>query len=399
MIKKAITVLFLLLSACSTSTYSLRAPSTTNVQCGGIDDSLALSNAVNQGGFISISGRCVDNQTLKISVSGTAITGTSPYNTQLVSNSSTAPQINVTAPDFEISGVKLNRTVTPTIGADGIDACLNTVCSQPVIRRVQVYGSYYGMKLGPVGYGTIHNVILSNNASDGLLLSGMPFSNMLQWQLWDVLSQMNGGNGFRAIADPLGGSGTLGPWRDGYTFNNKQDGLLIQGQAAGTLSDAQITSGFYGSDCDNEIEIAGNGINYIVANNITELAGFGMGCPSPTPPSNGNGLLISPGTSDVHVSNNHFSTSWANGIATAGSRVDISGGGEVANGKGNNPTYGNGIAVMGGPTSISGGISYANLGWGLIDWSPVEVTATGLICSSNTAGKHGGPAQITGGDC
>jgi hypothetical protein len=394
-------------TGCSERILTMTAPASVSsywIDCNGTDASgdiaLAISNINAAGGGLLLlgPGTCIDNDTITLAPNGAGIIGSGERVSTLVTSSATASQIAVTAHNFYIAGLSLRRTAPPSEGADGIDACLSENCGYPTISGVDVAGSYNGIQLGPAAYGRLRHAITERNAGDGVLLRGNSNSNNLQWAIVDVLSQRNSGNGFNVVGFPGVPDGTLGPWFAPYTYNNRLNGINIQGLPTASINNGQFMDGFLGSDCLDEIHLDSYGQGFTIANMQSEFAGHGAGCAAP-PLGAGNGLKVTPNNQDVHVTSSQFRSAWANGIETAGTRVTIEGGDEIHNGHGGNLFDENGIAVTAGTVAITGGFSDVNPGWGIMDWSPLGVYATGVVCSRNAAGAHSGPVSVSGGSC
>jgi hypothetical protein len=281
---------------------------------GTTNDSTAFTNAIAaigaSGAIVSMpAGTCIVNSTLTIP-NHTQLVGAGPLLTRLSTSSASLVQIQFNA-DVILRDFGLIRSVTATTGGDGIQGCLSTRCNQPQIDNVSITGGYIGLHIGPTSFGRLSNLQIQNSVSHGLLMQGLATTsgNQFQWELDNVLSELNGGDGFDVLATSGGGHGTMSPWKRPYTYANAMYAIAFHGGPGYAINDIQIIDAFLSTDtnggimfdtygnfnrvADSGVELPDVGINITANNTDTQLIGLNINsCSTQGIIDGGSGTLV-----------------------------------------------------------------------------------------------------------
>lgn len=245
--------------------------------------------------------------TINITRSGQEILGDGRLSTILVASTANLPvfSVSIGINNVDIGNMYLTRDPVATGGGNGID-CLSTVnlCK---FHDLYIEKMFYGMSLGPTGFSSIHDTIVSDCQSDGFLIQNAAIGGggQLQWSLLNVLSQKNAGRGFRVSSLVAAGVPcTMGTWLNVATFANSGVGVAILGSATSPISGFRLRDSFIGGDGNSAIYLDSYGYLHTITDCLLEASGTGSTGPGVlTPASNvGNGIQILANNFDVIVS-------------------------------------------------------------------------------------------------
>lgn len=216
-------------------------------------------------GTYTISGTLTDPWTGSTIASG--FIGAGSGSTRIVSFSTTVDMIDVTSFAPIYSGLTLSRSSAASAGA-GLN--IGLTINIGTLNDLYIKNQHTGIALGGTGFSNISNVILTNNTGDGLTC--VPLSGQAcQWQMFNILSQLNDGNGFTITGS---GATSVGQMSKLSTFANGGAGFSASGAAAIRLSDS-----FFGADNGDEVIVSGGSADYahVFTNVYTELSVTGRG--------------------------------------------------------------------------------------------------------------------------
>jgi parallel beta-helix repeat protein len=339
-------------------------------------DAAATMNANPNSTLQLSSGTYLSNAGLVLSQNG-AIVGEGQRQTAILRTVKAAtPAITVSSPDFRLAGFGIVNLVPAGVGGDGIVFNAAPLADQPMIEDVFVQQAYRGIVLGPAAYGVLRDSCVIQSVSDGVLFQGNSTYNVMQWMLDGVLSECNGGDGFKAIAasttNPANAYGAMGIWRAPYAFGNKGNGISIVGPGSdGFFCSLQIVDGCFSTNAGHHIHIDSHGWYFIIIGNDMEGAGYNV-----------DGSTAPGVYSGIHLSSagNLFPTIGNNNIqGTTGSGIFIE-----------SPGY----------CVVSGNVIYSAGRYGYeLGSNSAEVHLTGNASWSDKMGKLSGkPASKVGGN-
>jgi hypothetical protein len=255
----------------------------------GIDDTAQLQAALathrivrlGEGDFLATGDLVISHQRGKlVSDDGATLTFTTPDR----------PGISLAGwlEEVEIAGLTLNRNVPAVSGGIGIN-CGSVSCNNAHFHNLKIRDQHVGMNLGVTGWSHVEHIVIERCVSDGLrMVNGMP-SGTLQWQLDDILSQINGGRGFVVIAVPGSTQITLGNWSKVATFANSGCGAAFAGLSTVPIHGVRIHDAFFGSDGNHELLFDTFGGLHELTKVFCELAGRGLTGPTLSTPVSGVG--------------------------------------------------------------------------------------------------------------
>ena len=251
---------------------------------GSVDATAAIQQCLNDG-FVAYlpNGTYKTSATIDIPAK-LGIVGDGSGCTVIMNTSSTAPTVKFTdygaypGAWFHLTGVMLNRAVSPLSGAHGL--YVSGYTSKAHIYDVASWNSDCGFFLGATDYGTLTNCSAEQNIGDGLKISNA-FTNpaltgSIQWNVTVFLSQGNNGNGVTLEAAAGKGQGTCGKFIGLNTYANGGRGFVAIGAGPGDwIPMVRLQGCFLGEDNLGEVYLDTKyGQHQIVGCNI-ELAGMG----------------------------------------------------------------------------------------------------------------------------
>jgi hypothetical protein len=327
---------------------------------GVTDDIAAINTALATFDAVSIpQGTCKVSGTIVMARTNQKLVGAGRNLTTLMSTSASGALIQLSGGNFvEVSGLTLDRSVTPDSSGNGIQQ--GAAYNQGFIHNIQVGNQYFGIVLAGVSYGTLRDIVAHSNYSDGILISGSAVAGgTLQWNIDNILSQVNNGNGIRVTTfdnTPM----ILGePWRNITTFANSGYGINLQGTSTGFIADINITGGFFGSDGLGEIRLdtfsPAFGVQTTISNIQIEHTGDGpTGRALGTAATHtGHGIVITANNPAVSLTNISMNNVSEDGIFSAGAMTVITHAIITNSGKKCSGSNRNGIEISAGSAIIT----------------------------------------------
>jgi hypothetical protein len=165
-------------------------------------------------------------------------------------------------------GFTLTRSSQAT-GGYGIDMNVGSNTNDNcTLRNLALLSHSIGLHLAVTGYSVAEWIVCANNRNSGFEICG-------QWQLNNLFSADNGGNGF--LVDTLTAASS-GQWRGLSTFNNAGYGLYVAGAVGREIEGLRISDCFFGNDGSSEVRIDSfSGVVNMFLNIYCECGGFGGG--------------------------------------------------------------------------------------------------------------------------
>lgn len=297
-----------------------------SVGTGG-DDTLAFQKALTNEESVEIPpGNYIVSDKLTVGLlSKQKLWGHGRGVTKITSMSTTEPLIYFagSVAGLALSGVTLDRGVTPTSTAHGID--FNRI-GEGWIDDVYVLNHYYGILLGEAGFSNLRNSQISKNYNDGVRMQ-TGSTGQLQWTLRNLLIDQNAGNGLAVFAVGSAASTSLGEWDMISTFANSGWGIRVEGESGKAIHGVRLRSSFIGQDGNSELRLNTFGGHHKITDNFFELSGTGTtGRTLATAASNiGMGIDITANNEDVSVVTNRISGCSYTGIRSQSTRSTIIG--------------------------------------------------------------------------
>jgi hypothetical protein len=176
---------------------------------------------------------------------GAGIIGSGSGSTLVVSSNLTDDVIRssdkVFAPIF--SGLAISRSALATTGY-GLNMNPTSTNDWALVRDLWLWNHAIGINLGSTGYSVAQQIRSEANRFHGFTIVG-------QWQLFDLVALVNGGNGFHVQAPH---PASLGQWRDLASYGNAGFGLLVLATSNATRMEAlRVSDSFFGGDAAGEI--------------------------------------------------------------------------------------------------------------------------------------------------
>lgn len=297
-----------------------------------IQAAIAAANAAGGGvvylpkGIYQISG------TLSIgTTSSIKLLGAGRGITWLRATTTTAHMIDVgNAAYTSIACLSLTRSTRGTTGFGIRYTATTGEAPYNDLHDLHVLNQARGIHLGPATFGYVRNVVVEGSAADGIFLTNNTNSGALQWELSGILSQGNGGSGFRVFAQNIGATQiTMGTWRGIYTFGNSSSGIRLEGGPTVPIHDFRLHEFFLGEDGDSEIFLETYGGMHVLGGGMIELCGMRTTGPTMSTPASNAGYGIQVGANNVDVTISGPTMIWSNsysGIYVGGGNVLIGGG-------------------------------------------------------------------------
>lgn len=283
--------------------------------------------------------------------------GSSRGATTITSTSTTQPLIYFVGSTAGLSlrGLTLDRNVTPTSTAHGID--FNRI-GEGRIDDIEVLNHYYGAYLGEAGFSSIKNSRICKNYSDGIRMH-TGSTGQLQWSLHKMLIDQNDGNALAVYAIGSAASSSLGEWDMISTFANTGYGVLVEGASGKAIHGVRLRASFLGQDGNSEIRLNTYGGHHKITDNFVELAGTGpTGRTLATSASNvGIGIQATANNEEVSIIANRVSGCSHSGIKTQATEAIIEANNVINCGVALTSGERTGIRIVSGNATVTGNTS------------------------------------------
>ena len=284
------------------------------------------------------------------------------FNAAIVkSNSTTLPMFTITEflNNTVLESFRLTRSVTATIGANGIDLT-NKVVGQTRFQFLLAEKQWDGFALSSTDWSEVLDCIAQQNINNGIYVKNKNTADATsiacQWNITNTLSQMNGARGFfyQSQSGPAGM--IVGPLKMCATFANSGVGLGFLGSVGVPIYDARVLGGFYGSDANSAIYVDTYGDQHLIQNCFLERTGRDATGPTLTTAASGtgSGLEVTANNTGVIVNNVHAYDNSLDGIALSATSSVVSGCRCDNNGQAASSGRRNGIYIVAGRASITG---------------------------------------------
>lgn len=212
-----------------------------------INAALAAAKAVLvPGGNFGFSG------TLRVAQAGSYILGLGTEATFLTSASKSLPAIQVfgALQDWGVKHLSLTRAPVAVVG--GVGVLQTETMDAGYLDDIRVSKHYIGLSLSATGYSRLTHSTLIYNVSHGVEFTpdALFGTSGYQWALDDVISQQNGGDGFRIdnTLAPLGGGSAVGDWIHLSTYGNGGSAFSAHGLPSRPINNLRILKMFVGGD-------------------------------------------------------------------------------------------------------------------------------------------------------
>jgi multisubunit Na+/H+ antiporter MnhB subunit len=368
---------------------------------GVTDDTVAIQNAVNFSKDVFIPNSVYNiSGTINMTLGGSKLIGESRATTVLSSSSSNLPLLTVTAglATPHIQNMTLTRTATAISGGTGIKF-LGSVGSA-LVDNLEIKYQYIGIELSSTDYSTFKDSFIHRNYLDGIYMTNTSTDGALQWQINNVLSQLNDRHGFY-MQSATGIAGvTPGTWTNLSTYANTGRGIAVIGLAGTPINDIRILGGFFGSDGDSEIYLSTYGGSHLISGVTVERAGMdSTGRTVSTVASGlGSGIELTSNNNDIELTGCHSVTNSKDGYYTANTVTTL--GNCTAKNNGNSLTSGrrNGLYSASGLALVTGGF-YGNTSGTAQEYGVFTSNGNNLSVSSaylsNTVAAFGATTNLT----
>lgn len=249
---------------------------------------------------------------------------------------STASDIGIDVGTFkqnvEIKDLTITRAVTGTSGGYAIRFQANV--NHCHIHRVKIEGHWRGVYLTATAYSTFSESVVEECVDHGVYLEGDGATGAHQWNMFNILSQKNGGDGFKAIAVTGASQMIVGEMRGCKTALNSGKGMSFYGLSATPLQDVRLYGCFCGSDGDDEIYLDTYGKYHVIDAPFCEQSGRTATGPTLSTAASNVGCGITTTANNVHVQINgaNISANSEDGMDLSGTIVQVTGGRSIDNG-------------------------------------------------------------------
>lgn len=297
---------------------------------GATDSTAAINNCLTTYKAVSLPPGIfkVSGSGININANNLALVGAGYGATVIEQTSATGNVIlfSVGAVNVWLQGFTVDRTVTPSSGANGVgfNGATTTIGTNNfTLRDIVVQNQYVGIALPPAAYANIDNVQSNSNYSDGWNAYGNAGNGALQWNMSMVGAQFNNGWGFNFQA--VGHSPFLSIVAPN-TFANVSGGMNFQTSGSGTIGDIKLTNVTLSTDCGNELSFASvNQSGNEVMGGLIEQAGTGAcGRGQLTPATHvGHGVVISGTSGNISILGVQINGNSGSGIASAGAIASL----------------------------------------------------------------------------
>lgn len=364
------------------------------------------------GGLLSVPiGTYQVNSTLNITQNGGGLIGAGSNKSIILDTNAASPVITIASNliGCQVKGLEITRSsISSTSGAVGIFFSGDTeLCDlYDLIASKHVTG----FAMGPTNWGFMNQLNSRCNSSHGFTFILTSAVNPLQWQMFNLLSEFNGGSGQGSgsgfVISVSSGNLSVGEMRGMATFANSGWGIFIQATGGASLEGLRLYDSFFGADQLDEVFLDSHSLGsaHKIAGVYTELAGevtTGAGSNalcgggSSASPNNGAGGLgftnlgygfnITANNNEVVLENDFWSEHSLSGVLISATKWTVNGGNGASNGQ---------CATLVSPVTGCG--STINRAGILSQGGKGAVTSTlltsngGAVCAGTT------PCQITG---
>jgi hypothetical protein len=327
---------------------------------GVADDTAAFNAALLAAASVIIpAGTFLIAGTINITQNKQKLIGSGVGSTTLAPNSTTAPTIQITGglTNWEVGNFSIIGTGTPVSGADGI--VVNGTCSQCHLRDLIVQNRFRGIVVGGTDLSRMLRVTCQKNKSDGFYFTTSGTLGTMQWYPESCLSQQNDGRGYAFVTQTGPTTAAVGTLVNCYSYANSGIGLAFAGLPGVPLNGVRVLGGFYGEDGSHEIFLDTYGGQHSIRNTFTELAGnIATGSAGATAPTNtGSGVYITANNGDIDLTGVHANGHAYNGVTTAATVTQITGGSFTNNGLALAANNRNGVIATAGRLMVTGAIA------------------------------------------
>lgn len=294
-----------------------------------------------------------------INANGQVVFGAGPANTTItctvnnepIFTSGTLAGLN----NIGVTDMTLTRNVTAISNGDGVQFA-NAV-SMSYLERLTINSQFRGLLLGPTDLSRACDINITGCQDSGVLMTNSGSNGTLQWELMNILSQENVGNGFFVNVTAGPSQATLGNWTNVTTFANSGHGASFTGLLSCPIDDIRICDSFFGSDGNHAINIQNSyGGQHIILDTFMELAGQMPTGPGLATAASGvgSGIFVDATVNDILISGckiNDCSNSGVNINATEANIVNCR---ITQNGSGGHVGDRNAIWLQAGRAVVSG---------------------------------------------
>lgn len=231
---------------------------------GVTDDSTAIETAWNTFGLIylpkgnykitrAIRGPGTGNSGASATVFGSGIIGDGSWDTFITStalNGDCIQSQRINKPVF--IGLTIRRTALAATGyglnMGNLFDQQQPACDRALLYDLHLYNHSVGLHLGWTGYSYANYIVAESNRNAGIQVIG-------QWNLSNLFSALNGGNGFDVVSELAAGNSN-GEWTELSTFNNGGFGMHVhKGTGGGAVEALRGSQWFLGQDASAELQI------------------------------------------------------------------------------------------------------------------------------------------------
>lgn len=295
------------------------------------------------------------NAPIALTRTGQAITGRGSRRVEVRINSTTAKAFTLAngVADYTVRGFKVTRAGTPVAGAGGLE-CLGTT-DNSLIEDVWCEGHWTGMVLGTCDTGRVQNVRCNKNLEDGLYQANASTYGPSQWEMFDILCDRNGRDGWRVqVVDGPAGL-ILGNTTSIKTFANSGWGCNFIGSATTPIFDVRMEQAFLGSDGLGSVRLNTFGGKHRLCGFFERNGRDPTGPTLATPASNnGVGIEITANNIDVTIYGSTIDDNALDGILHSGGTLIVGSNMIFNNGQALTASRRNGILSEGGELVATG---------------------------------------------
>lgn len=320
-----------------------------------------------------------------------ALIGDNCYTTRLIAATTGSPLISLpdNTVDQIVSGLWLTRAAPATPGGDGVQ--MPGYNENVRLEDLYVADQYNGLRLGITGNSYVRRCLVVRNYGHGVWVlpvtgGGGGGIGGGQWQLQDILSSSNEGDGFRVDSTYTStGSLSLGNWTNIRTFANHGAGIALIGKPGQGIYNMVCTNVFVGADAAaGEIYLDSYGGNNLFTNVNIELAGNQANGRDNlhAAPNAGSGVYITENNDTATFVNLNVNSSSNSGFRNRGRHTTLCGGNFSYNGMAGSESYG--VWHEAGSMAMTG-VSSNNQAYGLVVSSDT-LTASGCNLDLNSTG-------------
>lgn len=292
-----------------------------------------------------------------------------------------------------IRDVTVQHSVTATAGGDGIVTAGS--CSGCEISNVMSLYNYYNFHLKATDYSHIHDCVSIGSISHGVRRINTATSGTCQWNMTNVTSQQNNGDGFRDETTAGPAAVTLGEMTRCKTYANSGHSYAAIGTASVPINSVRQQDSFFGQDGASGIYLDTYGYSHKFANCTVELIGTSTtGWPQTTVATNvGRGLEITANNTDVQWTGGQLNSNSYEGIRSSASYLVVTGAVITNNGVAASAGNDRGITQAAGNIAVTGGFignrggTYQKYAVYASDGS--KVTVVGTDVTANATGSFG----------